>query len=56
MLKRRRFKQTSSLSERLVHNVEHLEAQLATLPPGPERKLVIKRMRQNETAPTSMNG
>jgi hypothetical protein len=50
MLKRRRVKQTSSLSERLVQNVEHLEAQLATLPPGPERELLIKRIRQNETA------
>ena len=36
MIKRRRFKQTASLSERLVRNVEQLEAQLATLPPGPE--------------------
>ena len=50
MLKRRRFKQASSLSERLAQNVEHLEAQLTTLPPGPERELVIKRIRQNETA------
>jgi hypothetical protein len=50
MLKRRRFKQTSSFSERLMQNVVHLEAPLATLPPRPERELVISRIRQNETA------
>ena len=50
MLKRRRFKQTLSLSERLVQNVEHLKMQLAMLPPGPERDHFMKRIRQNETA------
>ena len=50
MLKRRRFKQTQSLSERLVQNVEHLKAQLATLPPGLERDHIIRRIRQNEAA------
>lgn len=50
MLKRRRFKQTSSLLERLVQNVEHSKTQLATLPPGPERDHVVRRIRQNETA------
>jgi hypothetical protein len=42
MLKRRRFKQTSSLSERLVQNVERLEAQLATLPTGPEQDRLVR--------------
>ena len=50
MLKRRRFKQTSSLTERLVEDVEQLKQQLATLPPGPERDLIVRRIRQNETA------
>jgi hypothetical protein len=50
MLKRRRFKQTQSLSERLIQDVEHLKAQLATLPPGPERDHVARRIRQNEAA------
>jgi hypothetical protein len=50
MLKRRRFKQTLSLSERLVQDVEHLKTQLATLPPGPERDHLVKRIRQNEIA------
>ena len=50
MLKRRRFKQTQSLLERLVQDVEHLKTQLAMLPPGPERDHIVKRIRQNETA------
>jgi hypothetical protein len=50
MFKRRRFKQTLSLSERLVQDSEHLKAQLATLSPGPERDRLVKRIRQNETA------
>jgi hypothetical protein len=50
MIKRRRFKQTASLSERLVRNVEQLEAQFATLPPGPERDRLVRQIRQNEIA------
>ena len=50
MLKRRRFRQTQSLLERLVQDVEHLKTQLAMLPPGPERDHIAKRIRQNETA------
>ena len=50
MIKRRRFKQTLSLSERLVHDVERLRAQLATLPPGPERDQLVRRIRQSKTA------
>ena len=50
MLKRRRFKQTSSLSERLIEDVEQLKRKLETLPPGTERDLIIRRIRQNETA------
>ena len=50
MTKRRRFKQTTSLTERLIENVEQLRAQLAELPPGPERDNMVKRIRQSETA------
>ena len=50
MFKRRRFKQNFSLSERLVQDVERLRAQLPTMPPGPERDHLTKRIRQNETA------
>lgn len=47
---RRLFKQTSSLSECLMVDVEQLKKQLDTLPPGSERDLVVRRIRQNETA------
>jgi len=50
MLTWRRFKQTLSLSERLLQNVEHLREQLATLPPGPKRDHFIKRICLNGTA------
>jgi len=50
MLKRRRFKQTQSLSERVIQDVQHLKTQLATLPPGPKRDHIAKQIRQNETA------
>jgi hypothetical protein len=50
MLKRRRFKQTLNLSERLIEDIELLKAQLAKLAPGPERDQVIRRIRRNETA------
>lgn len=50
MLKRRRFKQTLNLSERLIEDIELLKAQVAKLAPGPERDQVIRRIRQNETA------
>jgi hypothetical protein len=50
MLTRRRFKQTQSLAERLVQDVEYLKVQLASMPPGPERDHLVRRIRQNETA------
>jgi hypothetical protein len=50
MLKRRRFKQTTSLAERLMEDVSHLKEKLARLGAGPEREHIIKRIRQNETA------
>ena len=50
MITRRRFKQTLSLSARLVQDVEHLKTRLATLPPGPERDQILKRIRQNAAA------
>ncbi len=50
MINRRRFKQTTSLAERLVQNAGELKAKLATLPPGPERDRIVRQIRQNETA------
>ena len=50
VIKRRRFKQTSSLADRLRENVEQLREQLDLLPPGPEREGLARRIRQSETA------
>jgi hypothetical protein len=50
MIKRRRFKQATSLAERLMENAEQLRQQLVELPPGPERDSLVKRIRQSETA------
>lgn len=50
MIKWRRFTQTLSLSERLIQDAEKLKAWLPTVPPGPERDLLLKKIRQNEIA------
>ena len=50
MIRRRRFKQTISLADRLMEKVEQLRQQLSELPPGPERDSVARRIRQCETA------
>jgi hypothetical protein len=50
MLKRRRFKQTETLDERLAKEAEKLKAQLQTMPPGLERDHLVRKARQAETA------
>jgi hypothetical protein len=50
VIKRRRFKQTLSLEERLVEDIEQLREQAKMLPPGHRRNEVLRRIRQNETA------
>jgi hypothetical protein len=50
MQKRRRFKQTSTLKERLAEDTEQLRKQAKTLQPGAALDHVQKRIRQNETA------
>jgi hypothetical protein len=50
VIKRRRFKQTTSLDERLAQDTAQLCAQAKMLPPGPIRERVIRRIRQNEAA------
>ena len=50
MPKRRRFKQTSTLEERLAEATEQLRQQAKILKPGPALDQVNKRIRQNETA------
>ena len=48
--KRRRFKQTQSLEERLAEDTANLREQIKLLPHGPTRDHVLRRIRQNETA------
>jgi hypothetical protein len=50
MQKRRRFKQTSSLVERLLYDTQGLRELAGKLPPGPARDEVHRKIRQNETA------
>jgi hypothetical protein len=48
--KRNRVKQSLSLDERLKAETAELRERLASLPHGPERDDVMRRLRQNETA------
>jgi len=50
MLKRRRFKQTKSLKERLLERAEQFREEAKLLPYGLVRDAVIKRARQAEAA------
>jgi hypothetical protein len=47
---RRRFRQASTLEERLAEDTDQLREQAKLLPPGKELDEVLKRIRQNETA------
>jgi hypothetical protein len=48
-MQRRRFKQTSSLEERLTEQVQRLREEAKSLPPGIERERIIRKARQAET-------
>ena len=50
MEKRRRFKQTLSLQERLAAFAGEVREQAAHLHPGPERNNLLRRASQAETA------
>jgi hypothetical protein len=50
MLKRRRFKQTTSLEYRLVEEARRLRAEAEQLPPGPGRERTLTKARQAEIA------
>jgi hypothetical protein len=50
MLRRRRFKQTQSLQERLIQEAKRLYDEARLLPPGPVRDAALKRARQAEAA------
>ena len=50
MIKRRRFKQTESLHDRLQVFANDVRAQAAELPPGTERDELLRKVRQADTA------
>jgi len=49
MTKRRRFKQTVILEERLVQEAQRLREEAKRLPHGPEREILLRKARQAET-------
>jgi hypothetical protein len=49
MKHRTRFKQTSTLEERLADAARRLREQAKSLPPGAEREQLMRRARQAET-------
>ena len=48
--KRNRFKQTTTLEERLSAEAMQLRAEAATLPPGTKRETLLRKARLDETA------
>jgi hypothetical protein len=50
MLKRRRFKQTKTLDQRLAEEVTRLRDQARALPPGRSREMLLRKARQDEAA------
>lgn len=50
MIKRRRFKQTQSLQDRLAIFAKDARDKAEALPAGPEKEDLLKRARQADTA------
>jgi hypothetical protein len=50
MQMRRRFKQTTTLTERLADEATRLREEARTLAPGRRREMLLRRARQDETA------
>lgn len=50
MQRRRRFKQTSSLKDRLASFAQDIRKKAAELRPGPEQDKLLKRARQADAA------
>lgn len=50
MLKRRRFKQTTTLQERLAEFEKMIRRQADAVPDGKERQALLKRLRSADTA------
>jgi hypothetical protein len=50
MQKRRRFKQTTTLDERLAAEAARLREEARNLAPGRRREMLLRQARQDETA------
>ena len=50
MQKRRRFKQTTTLRERLADEAERCREEAHKLAPGPRRDMLLRQARRDETA------
>lgn len=50
MSKRRRFKQSATLEERLAMEARLLREEASRLPPGIERERLLRKARQDDTA------
>ncbi|MGY8706369.1 hypothetical protein RAD16_11580 [Bradyrhizobium sp. 18BD] len=50
MFRRRRFKQTRTLNQRLEDEARRLRDEARALPPGRRRELLLRRARQDEMA------
>jgi hypothetical protein len=50
MQKRRRFKQTRTLTERLAEEAARLREEARTITPGRRREMLLRQARQDETA------
>jgi hypothetical protein len=49
MLRRRRFKQTTSLQERLAEYAKNAQKRANDMPPGNEREMLLRQARQADT-------
>jgi len=49
-MERRRFKQSQTLKQRLINEVGRLRDEARSLPPGRRREMLLRRVRQDETA------
>jgi hypothetical protein len=50
MQKRRRFKHTTSLQDRIAEWAASIRKEAASMPPGPDRDALIKKLQQAERA------
>jgi hypothetical protein len=47
---RRRFKQETTLQDRVKEWAKQIRAEADALPPGPDREALLRKVRQTETA------